>query len=240
MGDFEIELDDGRKESTICHDCGEEYKRVGLHWRKGDCEYPKMSEYQYELIKGLVMGDGYVKRRENSPAQVRAEMTNPKFLSWLYREMGELSASVYNYRTAEENAMRNGDDSPYGYNDSYHYITRTAPCFNSFAEWYDNDKTWPTELELTPTSLSILYVCDGTLSGKTPSISCVKEQYRPEYVKSLFESMGIGASMRGHHIRLEKDSFFETVGGPIEGFEYKWIESFMNEDPIVEDENDRV
>lgn len=218
-----------------CYSCGEDYKRLSLHWRRGSCDYPTLTDHQRELVKGLVMGDGYVKRRENSPCQVRAEMTNRTFLEAFHDALQPLSASVKDYRTAKENAERNGCDTSYGYSDSYHYISRTAPTFNEFGEWYSGGKkVWPEDLELTPASLAILYVCDGTLDGRTPSISCVKEMERPEYVESLFENLGIEASMTGHHVRLDPQQFFETVGGPVAGFEEKWNESFMTDEAVLE------
>lgn len=226
---------------TECYSCGEEYDRLSLHWLRGSCDYPELSDKQYEFVKGLVMGDGYVKRRDGSPCQVRAEMNNEEFLSFTYKFLQPLSASISLHRTAKENAERNGRDSYSRYNNSFLYISRTAPTFNEFGSWYlEGGKRWPEDLSLTPTSLSVLYVCDGSLSGKTPTISCVKEKDREDFVTSLFENMGIEASMSGHHIRLSSEEFFETVGGPLPGFERKWIEGFKQEESVVGGTNGRL
>jgi len=224
-----------------CYQCGDDYTRLSLHWRRGDCDYPQITDKQREIAKGMVMGDAWVKHRENSPAQIRAEMNNKQFLEYLYEQMKPLSASVKMCRTAQENAERNGEKSSYGYNDSYLFTSRTAPAFNEFEEWYSSGKkVWPENLNLTPISLSVLYVCDGTLDGLTPTISCVKEQHRKEYVLSLFQSLGINASMKGHHIRLDTEQFFTVVGGPIKGFEHKWPESFKSKSSVLEDTDGRI
>ena len=218
-----------------CPDCGEEYTRVAMHWRKGSCSYPELNDFQTEIVKGLVMGDGYVKRRDNSPDQVRAEMTNQVFLQQVYEWLEPLSASVREYRSAEENAGRNNADSAENYQDSYHYNSCTAPTFNQFGEWYSTgEKVWPDDIELTPVSLAILYVCDGTLSSNKPSMSIVKENHRKEYVKSLFQRLDIPVSNSMHHYTLGREEFFNTVGGPIKGFEYKWPDKFINEPSVVE------
>lgn len=65
-----------------CPICEEEYERVSLHWSRGKCGYPDIPENTLEIIKGLLMSDGWIQRDGGEP-NFRIEMTNKAFLDWL-------------------------------------------------------------------------------------------------------------------------------------------------------------
>lgn len=71
--------------TNTCPTCGNEYKQIGNHWQFNESHIPTLSERQNEIIKGLVLGDGYIDGGDRNSALV-VDSVNPKFLHWLESE----------------------------------------------------------------------------------------------------------------------------------------------------------
>ena len=67
-----------------CDVCGSEFAHVSKHWRNSDCGYPNLTNYQREVIIGLLMGDGYVSHEDdNKMPLMQVGMVTKKFLEYL-------------------------------------------------------------------------------------------------------------------------------------------------------------
>lgn len=61
-----------------CPNCSGEFINMGQHWKSSNCEYPKLSKYQQDLIRGILMSDGSVQFDENN--RLKIKMTCEEFL----------------------------------------------------------------------------------------------------------------------------------------------------------------
>lgn len=225
---------DGEKER--CPYCGNWYKRVSSHWRLGKCQYPPISEYKIELLKGLMLGDGSM---NTTDSYFRCKMTNRTFLQWLSNELGWLASDVRKKKTAVEIAdgCRNSLDRNTQAKDcvdSYGIHTRPHPQLRGFTEWYSTGEiVFPTDLQLTPTSLAMWYVSDGGLSWQHERthimvrFASVNESERPQSIINMLEGCDFtvqhGKGSNEFYIpQREVDDFFEYIGDPVPGFAYKW------------------
>jgi len=117
-----------------------------------------------------------------------------------------------------------------------------------FYEWYESgSKVWPADIELTPTVLKHWYCGDGSLrNGKSPTIVTVNEFGSEEKIASMLSRRGLPVPnwrKRGQEYTYNgktsdrtalfaywpasvSDGFWEYIGDPLPGFEYKWPEEY--------------
>lgn len=182
-----------------------------------------------EILRGLLMSDGWIQRDGSAP-NFRLEMTNRVFLEWLDDKLEWLSNGITLKRTADEAAESLGRENNGTYSDCYFLSTPRHPSFQCLAEWYNSGKkVWPNSV--TPMELKMLYVGDGSIRhGKhlrrdTVQISAENEMGRVENIRKIFEPYDIDPTLHEHVITLTPDDtekFFNVVGDPVPGFEYKW------------------
>lgn len=231
--------------SELCPNCGTESEWLSQHWnRSADCDFPELGDHRHEIITGVLMGDGYLARHSKN-AHVVVQMTTPEYLCWLDSEFGIFSTGVRKTNTSEEMEKRarktnsRGNVNTGEYSDVFELSTRTHPELNRYREWYSSgEKCWP-EVDITPTVMKHLYVCDGNYdnnkSHNRVRISMSNEIQNMNKVKRIFDRSGItighfdtserkdGSSRCLAVIpKAEKQGFFDYIGTPLPGFEYKW------------------
>jgi len=222
-----------------CHECGREYQKIAMHWRQSSCAYPDLSDYQHDVVVGLLMGDGSLVRETVSPS-VNVIMTTKSYLQHLSTDCFPVcSGGVYLRFTSEEAAAqvrRSGwhdDAKAKDYSDIYQFTTMCHPELERYESWYlTGEKVFPENIELTPTSLKHWYVGDGCLErGKDPKITTCNEFESKEKINSMFYKVGLTGfywNEADKSIRFREEgteNFFNYVGrDPLPGFEYKWPE----------------
>lgn len=232
-----------------CPTCGEEFMSLGVHWKVSkNCDFPELSSRQWDILTGMLMGDATVQKHFETDAdtpKLAWSMITEDFLSWLDSELGVMTLGGYDLDlTAEESAqgaIESGltdEADPENYSDMYINITRTHPDFERFADWYDSEgtKRFPLDdIELTPMTLKVWYVCDGTLNRGNPRprarIAALNESDSIEELSQfIYEDTGIETTATEHGKILfnteETEEFFEYIGDPLPGFEYKWPEEY--------------
>lgn len=227
-----------------CGYCGEQYQRIAQHWAFNETHRPKLTEYQHEVAKGLILGDGNVNYNEDSNPTIRCNMTNKPFLNFLDDVFGQLSLGVKLLRTAEQEAKRNRDRGwsvdadPGDYRDIYHWESRRHPGFREFEEWYaTGEKRFPEDLELTPTAMKVWYVGDGCLTPDSGLRSCAvalnNERGNKQKILSIFDRSPVPSPSIWYegdtntYVRWDVESgsrLFESMGDPLPGFDHKWPE----------------
>lgn len=222
-----------------CPSCGEDFKRLGLHWWHGTCPYPDVSEETEQTLLGLLMGDGSIPIQQGGDNSVfHIPMTNRTFLNWLDKQLGILTTGVSLKKTASELASINRqtgfspDAREENYHDMYTVWSRTHPLFNEMREiWYpEGEKRFPGDLELTPMIAKFWYLCDGYLDfgdwGRPRlGIKARNESERSAYLIDLLKQAGVSPSYQRHELRFSCDdteAFIEWMGDAPPGFEYKW------------------
>lgn len=192
---------------------------------------------QKDILKGILMGDAWIDRKENKSARLKIESINKEFLDWLEDALGDIVCSKGKKSTAKELAEKN---RKYGYtvneenyNDIYILRTRSMKYFNELHTWYDSGEKRFPKMELTPTILKMWYVCDGSFSNSSyPVVYSSNEKDRKKFILDMFKDTKLNPSFHnggGGVIQFktsESDAFFEYIGEPIPGFEYKWPEEF--------------
>jgi len=236
--------------TEICPECGEEFQRIGHHWSIGDCSYPSFSDYQKEVITGLLMGDGCLGRSRKSP-YVRCHITSPNYLRHIDNKFGILGLGVSMVKTAKESAA---EDRVSGfrpnakakkYSDVYGWCSRNHPELNGFADWYSaGEKVWPADIELSPTVLRHWYCNDGhfdtILESNTIEIAMANESENTEKVSKYFENVGLPApsnykiyeyerglkSCTAQFTKDQSKELFEYMRHSLPDFEYKFPDKY--------------
>lgn len=203
-----------------CEQCQKDYERISQHWSlSGDCYPPAIGDYRHELISGLLMSDGWIKKRTNASFSVA--MTNKKFLKWLKKELGFLSTDIRVKKTQEPNRDK-----------LYVLSTISHPELNRYRDWYvEGDKTWSLPPKgLTPTRMKMLYVGDGNKYTHNKGRDYIRIgasnqlEYKDETLK-LFESLGLEPRWSTHNIVFsveDSEKLWDYMGEAPPGFEYKW------------------
>jgi hypothetical protein len=75
--------------------------------------------------------------------------------------------------------------------------------------------------------LKMWYISDGSLQNGGPILTVWNESDRHEFILSLFEDIGLSVTWQNSnndvYIRKKsQDDFFDYIGEPVPGFEYKW------------------
>jgi len=197
-----------------------------------------ITERQKNIMKGILMGDAWICKEENKTPYLAIENTNKEFMFWLEDELKSLCSDLRIRNTAKESANKN---KQYGYtvneenyNDIWVFETRSLKYFNKLREWYDTgQKRIPENLELEPIILKLWYCCDGSLAkNKYPVIYSSNENDRKSDILDIFEEINMEPSFTdggGGCINFKNsgaEDFFNYIGKPLPGFEYKWLDNY--------------
>lgn len=217
-------------QTVKCYSCGEEYAQIALHWNGKECDWPKFSKEQIELMKGLLLGDADIKEGTNGSI-FRLRMTNKRFLEWVSTQLSPLSRGVFLSESSEKqkkSALRgqlDGVSSDSDFNDLYVLRTVTHPQVDELLEWYSTGKKRYPET-MTKEMLRMWYVTDGWNQKNNIRIRCKQQSDRPESITNILSSVGINPSIDADNgiIRVhsqDSNDFFSSTEAP-PGFEYKW------------------
>jgi len=220
-----------------CPSCNGWYRGLTGHWSRGSCPHPEISDETMELLKGMMMGDSCINTSSKYPRQ-QFSLTNLTFLRALQERLGWLVSGLRQQYTCVQSAQNTRNTlgrqtQPEDTRDCYVLQTRSHPQLEQFADWYDDErnKVFPPDLSLTPTGLAMWYVSDGGLDWSHYDTTCsvkfssVNESDRPEAIRGVLEEYGWTMGQLDEYFRLSAENtedFFETLGEPVLGFEYKW------------------
>jgi hypothetical protein len=235
-----------QKYSCPCCDYSSDSSRaLGLHYYHNQSHRPTLSKEQREIVVGLLMGDGSIINRRNTPRLAVTSITK-EYLDYLEEKFGGLSTSVFLEKSAEECAKINRESGfsksarKENYSDLYKFQTRASPEFEEFSSWYDSgSKIWPEGIELTPTVLKNWYVGDGNIDNGRIRISLSNERTNKEKVEKYFENRNLPCpdrwgssdmtyknskrvSCRAIWSKENSATLINYMGEPLPGFEYKW------------------
>jgi len=228
---------------NVCPSCEDDpkYERIGKHWFYSPSHRPDLTDYQNDVLLGVLMGDGCLDKPGDN-ALLKVSMVNRRYLEYLDGVFGVFGRGVRKTKNAEEAANSSivDDADPSNYNAVYEFITTTHPEFNQYRSWYtDGGKVWKN-IHMNDTVLSHLYVCDGTLTEQDQIvISMSSQRGNKDVVESAFESAGLPSPSNwneyerkeygGYHCKAQwtqdqTEQLFDLMGDPLPGFEYKWPE----------------
>lgn len=209
---------------TDCSSCDGKFVKLGVHLSRSDCQHPTLSQKQREIITGVMMGDGSAVQRGKYP-NIQVGMINKEYLHHLDEMFDFYGLGVVDHTTPDNES----------HSKSYMWKTRTSPEFIEYRDWYGNGgKEFPESIRLTPLVLRHWYVCDGTYrNGSTKDyvkISVVNKRKNKGKIETYLSDLGIEVSnwtetKNTCAFTLSKsmtEHFFDVIGSPPPGFEYKW------------------
>lgn len=226
----------------VCTQCSSDYDRIATHWtRSSSCQHPHFTDRQWNILIGLLMGDGHVDDLDGRNPRFTVNMITREYLTWLDSVFSPLSAGVRHDRTAERSAEQSGVGSgnAENYSDVYRWTTIRHPELTELREWYSSgSKIWP-EIELNPTIIKHLYVSDGNYEKHNSSnhirIHCAKELGEEEKIERMFDESGYPVQAwrkqprkdGGTKVAIDfsvdvSNELWKDMGSPPPGFEYKW------------------
>jgi len=231
-----------------CQQCGNKFKNIGSHWNQSSCNYPNFSDYQKEIIVGLLMGDAWLNTQCGRKPTLRCEMSSPNYLEYVNSIFKVLGNGVSLRDSAQQSAERKrslGDTSAKeeNYSDIYYWSTISHPELGEF-NWYSSgEKIWPEDIELTSTTLKHLYCGDGSrVNGNQIRISMLNEKDNTEKVTKIFKQSELPTPIRYDKHKTncnavfsveQSEKLWEYMGEPLPDFEYKWPEQYRNTYPEV-------
>lgn len=226
------------EEWSDCYSCGDRFRELGQHWRLSSCEYPDLSGKQKDVVVGSLLGDGTLNNRGGRPRFAISSITE-EYLEHLRNIFGYIGTDVHLVTTAEEQCKHtkkfHGNGNIEDYHDIYRFGTRKIPALQQFTHWYSTgEKRFPHDLELNPTKLKCWYVDDGSYVTHDNKnyifISNRNEQDRRRIVEDILSTSGfeVGWWEDGGFAlaTADTDRFFDYIGSPPPGFEYKWPNNY--------------
>lgn len=229
-----------------CPSCKNDYERIAQHWAQSQCEYPNFTEQHRDLITGLLMGDGWIKRESGRKPSLQTKMVSPNYLKYLDSRFGILGNGVSLYQTAEDKAKEdriyksNPNAKAENYQSLYTWRTVGHPELKEFSKWYSSgQKVWPEDIELTSTVLKHWYCGDGTWnntgSRNCISISMFNEINNTDKVDNMFTNVGLPkptnyaiskTNCQAAFTVEQSKELWEYMGEPLPDFEYKWPDRY--------------
>jgi len=232
--------------TDTCTQCGGEYDVVALHWsQSSDCSHPLLSDYQREIITGILMGDGSIINEGNRNPHLKCDMVTKKYLEYVDKEFGMfgkgVSSGITEEKRSEKESTEKNIKTKKNYGDVYRWRSMSHPELQEFVDWYSTgEKVWPETIELTPTTLKHWYCGDGCWnnygSNNYIKISMSNEVENTNKVDQLFENVGLPSpsnyNISENHCDAEftvnqSHKLWQYMGEPLPGFEYKWPDRFI-------------
>ena len=221
-----------------CISCGREFKHLGKHWRYYPEHRPNFNEKEKEIITGLLMSDGSIRKEsENKNPFFVVQMTNREYLKYLENIFGILGGKTKLRITGEENGIRTNKKIDFetnveNYSDVYEWKTISHPNLEEFFNWYrSGKKIWPENIHLSPTVMKHWYVGDGhwnTHRGHNYiMIGATNEIENKSKIEKYFIDVGLPVPDRWTEKELvwsveNSEALFDYMGKPLPGFEYKF------------------
>jgi hypothetical protein len=229
---------------VVCPECGDSFKKIGNHWQHNS-HRPNLTDKQYEVSVGLLMGDGCLGRNSQNPF-LKVAMITRDYLEYLDDLFGIHGTGVKHKWTPEEAAEQIVDRgfhceaNPKDYHNVYTWNTRVHPDFSELNWYTSNGKTWPEDITLTPTVLKHWYVSDGSWNNKGPrnrlSIAASNEVGNEDKIRSMFSRSGLpepsnfrvqerqdgSKKMDMRFTSSDTDTLLDYMGQSLPGFSYKF------------------
>lgn len=186
-----------------------------------------LTERQYDILTGLLMGDAY-----RTSGSIGVEMVEEDFLKWLKSEFPNCLGPISTRKRGENRKQ------------TYRIRFKNFNERDEFLNWYGDDgKAFPQNIELNPLISKVWYCCDGSLIENPCSVyvtfSINNEVKRLKKITDMFSQIGYSVTEYKYdyyHKNLEREvtncsvripkeeseRFLDWMGEPLPGFGYKW------------------
>jgi len=168
-----------------------------------------LSEVQHSLVVGSLLGDGSMRCKTHALLEINHSANQRGYVDWKYQQLVELVATPPSLRQGNGGRV------------AYRFVTRSHPLLTPYYElFYELKRKRVPELELSPLSLAVWFMDDGSRSRSAVYLNTQQfgrdAQWR--LVELLQRQWGITASLNRdksyHRIRIAVGSmpqFIELV-----------------------------
>ena len=154
-----------------------------------------LSDVQQQLILGCVLGDGYMRKKVNAHLQITHSVKQKDYVDWKYRMLKNIIVSAP--KTYSGNEGRIG----------YRFFTKSIPELTEiYQKFYQNKKkVVPDVLHLTPLTLAVWYMDDGSKSYRSCYFnSQMFDMISQQNLLDSLKQLGINAA-------LNKDKTYKRI-----------------------------
>jgi len=160
-----------------------------------------LSGVQHELVIGCLLGDGAMRCETNALLEINHSIHQRSYVDWKYRHLAELVATTPKVRTGNGGRL------------AYRFLTRSLPELTPyFRMFYGSDGKQVPDLELTPLTLAVWFMDDGSRSRSAVYLNTQKfnDQSQKRLLGLLVEQWEIVAA-------LNRDKTYHRIRVSVEG-----------------------
>lgn len=224
--------------ASVCPFCKDSKNNLPNHWRLSSCDRVPYHPHHIEVIEGLLLSDGTITSYPPT-SKFQIGSTNKEFLEWLSGVFGLFSGDVCLSETSDQIAHRNRetgfspDADSKEYSDYYRLRTMADNRLNGIRDrWYvKGEKKIPNDFQLTSRSAKMWYIGDGHIRGtgkrRQNRVAISNRSFDVDRCISILREQGFYPTSSGSNDHLllsvsDTQKFFDYIGSPVPGFEYKW------------------
>lgn len=161
-----------------------------------------LTEKQQQIIVGCLLGDGTMRRKANALLEINHCLKQKELVDWIYVNLKQFVG------TKPKAHKGNGSRI------AYRFTTRSLPMLTCFYKKFflNKKKRIPTDLVLTPLSMAIWFMDDGSKSRSSVYLNTQQFSLREQNLlqKLLYKQWGIETTLnkdkRYYRIRIKVKS----------------------------------
>lgn len=163
-----------------------------------------LSKVQEQIVLGSILGDGYLRKKLNAHLEITHSIKQKEYVDWKYLFLKDIVITSPKLYYGNEGRV------------GYRFYTRSLPELTIFYnKFYRNGKKIiPNGLSLSPLSLAIWYMDDGSKSRNAGYLNC--QQFDPVSQNNLLkilEDFGIKAKI--HKDKIYRRIYISSLSMPI-------------------------
>ena len=156
---------------------------------------------QEQIVLGSILGDGYLRKKLNAHLEITHSVKQKEYVDWKYLFLKDIVLTPP--KSYKGNKGRVG----------YRFYTKSIPELTDlYSKFYKNGKKIiPEGLTLSPLSLAVWYMDDGSKSRNAGYLNCQQfDSVSQTNLLQILENFGIKAKL--HKDKIYKRIYIPTLG----------------------------
>ncbi len=115
-----------------------------------------LTEVQKEILVGVLLGDGTMRKKTHALLEINHSIKQKALVDWLYKIFHQYVLTPPKSRVGRGSRI------------AYRFTTRSLPIFTQYYDrfYQGNKKIIPSDIQLTPMTLAVWYMDDGSRCEK--------------------------------------------------------------------------
>ncbi len=161
-----------------------------------------LTKEQKQILVGLLLGDGAMRKKTQALLEINHSYTQKEYVDWLYQQFKDFVVTPPKIRKGNGNRI------------AYRFTTRSISVFTYFYNFFfkEKKKTIPQSLILSPLTLAIWYMDDGSRCDKDIYLNSQQFTYEEQgrlviELKNQFQvQSSLNKDKQYFRIRIKKES----------------------------------